>query len=162
MGIVQDMTRGIEISSVETDGRYTIGDQVAFVLDSDFACEGTVREIRTADMRPGNPVTRLTIESAHGLTFIRHACDVQHVTGWQDRVDPAVAEAVGAGHGPLPIRLHPDTPAGPAVSVHWLYDRVLVVGIYHTERTGTVYRWDNGLEEAPTVGYWDLDGPECQ
>src|ERR1039458_1938023 len=161
MGIVQDMTRGIELRSVETDGRYTIGDEVAFVLDSGLACEGTVKEIRTSHMPSGNIVTRLTIESAQGLPFIRHACDVQHVTGWQDRVDPAVAEAVGDGHGPLPIRLHPDTPAGPAVRVFWMADSVLCVGIYTTERTGTVYRWDNGPEAAPKVIRWNLDGPAC-
>ena len=50
----------------------------------------------------------------------------------------------------------------PGVKVHYLPDGRLVVGIYPTERRGTVYRWDNGLDELPSVICWDLDGPPCQ
>lgn len=61
--------------------------------------------------------------------------------------------------GPLPIVLHPAE--GPGVQVFWMPHGVLLVGIYTTERKGTVYRWDNGLEQPPAVIYWDLDGPGC-
>lgn len=61
--------------------------------------------------------------------------------------------------GPLPIALHPAE--GPSVQVFWMPHGVLLVGIYTTARKGTVYRFDKGLEQPPTVIHWDLDGPEC-
>ena len=102
------------------------------------------------------------IELDSGETVRWRAREVSLVSDWRDRVDPCLAESYGDGSGPLPIRLHPDSPAGPAVDVHWMHASVLLVGIYTTARKGTVYRWDKGLDQAPTVILWDLDGPECQ
>lgn len=73
---------------------------------------------------------------------------------WQDRVDPAVAAAVGDGSGPLPVRLHPDVPHGPAVEVFWQHGCILTVAIYPDAGHGTVYRWDNGLDELPSTIFW--------
>ena len=50
----------------------------------------------------------------------------------------------------------------PGIKLHFLPDGfTLVLGIYPAADRGTVYRWDHGPEEPPTVIYWDLNGPPC-
>lgn len=161
MGIVDQVTSGIAVRAAEKSGPFAIGGRVVFTithpdLGADIA-EGTVRKITES----GRSVF-LLIETGHGITFTRHACDVQPASDWRERVDRAVAEAVGEGDGPVPILLHPDSPPGPAVSVYWMHGSVLVLGIYTSATTGIVYRWQDGPEQAPAVIHWDLSGPECQ
>jgi hypothetical protein len=157
LGAIRDR----EVSAVQADGPFAVGAKVIFVIaggnmaGADFVT-GTVEKITTSGRS-----TFLAIRSDSGIAFVRRSCDVQPLTDWRERVDRAVASAVGNGDGPLPIRMHPDTPAGPGVSVYWMFGAVLFVGIYTTETTGTGYRWDNGLDQPPTVVDWDLDGPGC-
>lgn len=155
---VLDRIRSIPVSDVESDGRLTVGDRVAFTFTEDDGRGTRIAEGKITQIRKVRTSTFVLID-ADGAHVTRHAADVQPVTDWRDRMDPVVVAGFGAGSGPLPILTHPDT--GPHVEVSWMDGSVLLLGVYTTDRTGIVYRFDNGLEQPPTVIHWDLDGPEC-
>jgi hypothetical protein len=155
-----DAVRQIPVSHPESVGRISIGGRVAFTFYKDDGTDASIGEGTVRKITQAGSSAFLLIETDRGVFVTRHAGDVAPATE-RERVDPVVAEAFGDGHGPLPVRLHPDVPFGPAVEVTWMHGSALLIGIYTTPRNGTVYRWDNGLEQAPTVIDWDLDGPEC-
>jgi hypothetical protein len=156
---IRDLAAGIEVSTAESAGHLALNGRAVFNSCNDWhrdaiPTEGTVTQI----VKSGGSVF-VTIRSDAGVEFTRHASDVQPAANWRDRVDPAVAAAAGELGGPLPIRLHPDSPPGPAVEAYWMHGEVLVVGVYPDETHGTVYRWDAGLDAAPTVIHWEA--PHC-
>jgi hypothetical protein len=146
------------VRKVQSAGQCAVNSRVVFTSRADqgpaIVWEGTVTQI--ARVAGG---VFVTIRSDEGAEFIRRACDVQPAAPWRDRVDPAVAASAGELDGPLPIRLHPDSPPGPAVEAWWMHGEVLVVGVYPDETHGTVYRWDAGPDAAPTVIHWAA--PHC-
>ena len=92
MGTVQTPFGAVEVSDVESAGRFSVGDKVAFTFDGTELGYATSAEGIVQRITKSGRSTRLTIDIGHGMTVLRHASDVEPVTGWQERVDPPLPQ----------------------------------------------------------------------